>query len=141
LIVEEFLDDDEFSVEAFVQDGRVEIVGVTDKVTSPGFHLELRHVFPSGLDAKGLAAIEEGTRLVATTLGMDFCSVHLEAKLGRGGFRFAEVAARPAGDYIATHVLPLASGVHYLENAVRAAVGPPLARAPSLPLVAGVRFA
>jgi biotin carboxylase len=141
LIVEEFLDGDEFSVEAFVQDGRVEIVGVTDKVTSPGFHLELRHVFPSGLDASALAAIEEGTRLVATTLGMDYCSVHLEAKVGDRGFRFIEVAARPAGDYIATHVVPLASGVQYFENVVRVAVGLPLEIAPTLPFVAGVRFA
>jgi biotin carboxylase len=141
LIVEEFLEGDEFSVEAFVQEGRVEIVGVTDKVTSPGFHLELRHVFPSGLDASALAAIGEGTRLVATTLGMDFCSVHLEAKIGKGGFRFIEVAARPAGDYIATHVVPLASGVPYFENVVRVAVGLPLAIEPTLSFVAGVRFA
>jgi biotin carboxylase len=72
---------------------------------------------------------------------MDHCSFHLEAKLGSRGFRFIEVAARPAGDYIASHLVPLASGVDYFENVVRVAVGLPVEIEATRPFVAGVRFA
>jgi biotin carboxylase len=139
-IVEEFLDGEEVSVEGFVQDGRVEIAGITDKVTTSGFHLELRHVFPSELDEPSRRVVEEATRLVVRTLGIDHCSFHLEGKLSPRGFRFIEVAARPAGDYIGSHVVPLASGIDFFENVVRVAVGAPLRLEPTLPFVGGVRF-
>jgi biotin carboxylase len=139
-IVEEFLFGPEVSVEGFVVDGRFVLVGVTEKLTTDGFHLELRHVFPSRLGGAELDAISEATRRVVRALGMDHCAVHLEGKLTAAGFRFIEVAARPAGDYIATHAVPIATGVPFFENVVRVATGRPLDVEPRLDLVAGIHF-
>jgi biotin carboxylase len=139
-IVEEYLSGPEVSVEGFVADGRFVAVGVTDKLTTEGFHLELRHVFPSRLAGDRLDAVLDATRRIVGALGMDQCAIHLEGKVTPAGFRFIEVAARPAGDYIATHAVPLSSGVPYFENVVRVATGLPLELEPTAALVAGIHF-
>jgi len=140
LIVEEYIDGDEFSVEGFVAGGAVHVVAVTDKLTTHPFHLELQHVVPSGLPAGVTAQIVEHTTQIVTRLGFDSCTFHLEAKWGRRGFRFLEVAARPAGDYIACHLVPMATGVDFFENAIRVAVGAPLHIGRDRALHAGIRF-
>jgi biotin carboxylase len=139
-IVEEYLDGVEVSVEGFVAFGRVRLAGITDKVTTEPFHLELRHVFPSALDHETQQGIEAVTSRIVRTLGIDQCSFHLEGKLTTRGFRFIEVAARPAGDYIVSHVVPLASGIQFFENVIRVACGLELELEPTRQFVAGVRF-
>lgn len=139
-IVEEYLDGVEFSVEGFVAGGSVEIVAVTDKVTTEPFHLELEHKLPSTLPDEALRQVRTRTVEVLVALQFDDCSFHLEAKWGSGGFRFIEVAARPAGDYIASHLVPLATGIDFFANVIRVSVGAPLQVVPDRDLAAGLRF-
>jgi biotin carboxylase len=140
LIVEEYVAGHELSVEGFVAGGEVSVVAVTDKLTTAPFHLELQHITPSGLPGDVVAQVIEHTTRIVTRLGFDHCSFHLEAIWGTAGLRFIEVAARPAGDYIACHLVPMATGVDFFENAVRVAVGAPLRIAPNRALHAGIRF-
>ncbi len=139
-IVEEFLEGDELSVEGFVSAGEVHIVTITDKVTTVPFHLELEHKVPSALPADAWAEIGATTKDIVGALEFDNCAFHLEAKWGRGGLRFIEIAGRPAGDYIGSHLVPLATGVDYFENVVRVATGEPLQLAHDRELNAGLRF-
>jgi len=139
-IVEEYVDGDEISVEGFVARGDVHIVMVTDKVTSLPYHLELEHTMPSTLPPDALAEVRSHTESIVAGLGFDNCSFHLELKCGSHGIRFIEIAARPAGDYIASHLLPLASGVDFFENVIRVATGDPLRLAPDRDLHVGLRF-
>lgn len=139
-IVEEYLDGDEFSVEGLVAGGESHVVMVTDKVTSVPYHLELQHTMPSTLPADTLAQVQDTTVRVVTALGFDNCAFHLEAKWGRRGMKFIEVAARPAGDYIASHLIPLSCGVDYFANVIRIAVGAPPELAPDRDLHVGLRF-
>lgn len=139
-IVEEFLTGREVSVEGFVQDGRAEVVAVTDKLTSDPFHLELRHVVPSSLEPPQLGCVAGAAKRIVTALGFDQCAFHLEGKVDGDRFGFVEVAARPAGDYIASHLVPLATGVDYFANVVRLAVGEPLDLAVTRAEQAGLQF-
>ncbi|WP_229400827.1 ATP-grasp domain-containing protein [Micromonospora okii] len=139
-IVEEYLEGDEFSVEGLVAGGEVHVVMVTDKVTSVPYHLELQHTMPSTLPADALAEAKATTVRIVTALGFDNCAFHLEAKWGRRGMKFIEVAARPAGDYIASHLIPLSCGVDYFANVVRVAVGAPLDLEPDRDLHVALRF-
>jgi biotin carboxylase len=139
-IVEEYLDGDEVSVEGFVARGEVHIVMVTDKLTTLPYHLELEHTMPSVLPAGTLAEVHARTERVIAALGFDNCAFHLEVKCGSRGVRFIEVAARPAGDYIASHLLPLASGVDFFQNVIRVAMGDPLRLRPDRDLHVGLRF-
>lgn len=139
-IVEEFLDGDELSVEGFVAAGEVHVVTVTDKVTSVPFHLELEHKVPSALPVDAWAEIGATTKDIVAALGFDNCAFHLEAKWSARGLRFIEIAGRPAGDYIGSHLVPLATGVDYFENVIRVATGEPLRLEHDRELNAGLRF-
>jgi len=148
LLFDEYLDGPEFSVEGWVHDGAVTVAGVTDKVTTEPFHLELQHLHPSGRSVAQLDVLRRGTQDVVRAVGLDHCAFHLEAKLTTRGFRLLEVAARPAGDYIASHLVPLSTGVDFHAGCIRVACGqPPLVDGcrenggcEGLGLVAGVRF-
>ncbi|MFD5468098.1 ATP-grasp domain-containing protein [Kitasatospora sp. NPDC127059] len=139
-IVEEYLEGDELSVEGFVSDGEVHVVTITDKVTSVPYHLELSHQVPSALPADAWAEITATTKDIVAGLGFDHCAFHLEAKWGERGLRFIEIAARPAGDYIGSHLVPLATGVDYFENVIRVATGDPLRLEHDRRMNAGLRF-
>jgi biotin carboxylase len=140
LIFDEFLEGPEFSVEGWAHDGLVSIAGITDKWTTDPFHLEYQHIHPSGRSAADQRVIRDGTERVVRALGLDQCAFHLECKLTPHGFRLIEIAGRPAGDFIASHLVPLATGIDFHANCIRIACGrPPLLDA-AYPWYAGVRF-
>jgi biotin carboxylase len=139
-IVEEFLEGDELSIEGLVSAGEVHVVTITDKETSIPYHLELSHKVPSALPAEAWAAMAATTKDIVAALGFDNCAFHLEAKWGEKGMRFIETAARPAGDYIGSHLVPLATGVDFFENVIRVATGDPLRLEHDRQVNAGLRF-
>jgi len=124
LIVEEFLTGTEHSVEGFVSDGEVTIVGVTDKETSEPFRLEIGHIHPSGLSAATLTKIHDFTGLVVDTIGLDNCAFHLECMVdARQTVKLVEIAARVGGDFIASHLVGLSGAPAFSENVIRVAAG------------------
>jgi biotin carboxylase len=140
LILDEYLEGPEFSVEGWVHDGQVTVAGITDKWTTDPFHLEYQHVHPSGHPESDQRILREGAELVVRALGLDHSSFHLECKLTPRGFRLIEVAGRPAGDFIASHLVPLATGIDFYSNCIRVACGqqPQIRDVDSL--YAGARF-
>jgi biotin carboxylase len=140
LILDEFLEGPEFSVEGWVHGGTVTIAGITDKCTTDPFHLEYQHVHPSGRSQADQNVLREGTERVVRALELDHCAFHLECKLTPRGFRLIEVAGRPAGDFIASHLIPLSTGIDFHGNCIRVACGRPPVVAAVDSLFAGVRF-
>lgn len=139
-IVEELVAGPEVSVEGFVSGGSVAVVGITDKWTTDPYHLEYQHVFPTQLPEDVRAGVEGMARQVVLALGLDNCAFHLEAKVTAQGFRFIEVGARAAGDYIASHLVPASSGIDFYANVIRVATGQPLDLEPKERLYAGIRY-
>ncbi len=122
-IVEPYLDGQEYSVEGFVFNGEVFIVGVTYKETSEPYRLEIRHVFPALLTNEDERAIHRKVEIYLHALDINNASFHLEGKLqhkqGKVDFYLIETAARPGGDYITSHLVPLALGYDFYENLAR----------------------
>lgn len=141
LILEEFVPGPEVSVEGWVCDGRVTVVGITDKWTTEPWHLELQHIHPSALPGSAQSEIRAQTKVVLETLGLDFCPFHLEGKVTPDGFRLGEVAARIGGDYIDSHLVPLSQGVDFYGQVLRLAAGETPSAEPTQTVVAaGTRF-
>jgi len=139
VIVEQFLEGTEHSVEGFVHDGVVHIVGVTDKTTSEPHRLELGHIFPSTLGADTLLRVEELAAAVMEGFGLDDGTFHLECIVGPDGVaRMVECAARVGGDFITSHLVGLATGQSFCENVLRVALGEAPVLRPAT-LSAGVR--
>lgn len=124
LILEEFMEGTEHSVEGVIHDGRMTILGVTDKSTNEPFRLEVGHVFPSRLSAAALKSVHELTLEVVQSFEMDDCTFHLECIVSEHGrARLVECAGRGAGDFILSHLIGLSTGQPGCVNALRVALG------------------
>jgi biotin carboxylase len=124
LLVEEFVEGPEVSVETLSFSGNHHIVAITDKrTTGDPFWVESGHVEPSRLSQ----ADQEGIRAAALAglqaLGIDNSAGHVEIKVGRDGPRLMEIGARLGGDFITTELVPRSTGVDMVEAVIRIALG------------------
>ena len=49
---------------------------------------------------------------------IDHCAFHLEGRLTESGFKVIEIAARPAGGFITSHLIRLSSGHSFIEKSL-----------------------
>lgn len=143
VLVEEFIAGPEFSVEVLIQHGVVHIVAITEKTTggdAERFYVETRHVVPAELSPGETALIHESVRRTLEAAGLDNSASHTEIKLSPSGPVIVEIAARLGGDYITSDLVPLATGVSMLENAIRISLGEEIDPVPKLANCAGIQF-
>lgn len=124
LLVEEWLEGPEMSVEGVCYRGTVRVVQVTDKCVFPGpYPVESGHTQPSRFlperKAEIVAAVTAGVR----ALGLDECGIHAEVKMTKDGPKIIEIGARLGGDRISTHLTPLSTGVDLVRAVIQIAVG------------------
>ncbi|MDU9257798.1 ATP-grasp domain-containing protein [Staphylococcus pseudintermedius] len=122
-IYEGYLVGEEVSVEGVVQNGEVRIAGITDKAITPEYSLEYIAIFPSDKNAALQQEIKTKATQAIQSLGIDHCAFHLEGRVTKDGFKVIESAARPGGGFIASHLIPGASGHSYIEKILDVAVG------------------
>jgi biotin carboxylase len=119
VLVEEYVDGPEYSVEALVGDGQVLFSNCTKKITSgPPEFVELGHILPvampAGMDV-ALAGIISG-------LGIVTGIVHAEFRVLDGRPYVIETAVRMPGDHI-MELLQLAYGQDMFAQVIRLATG------------------
>lgn len=124
VMVEEYMQGPEVSVEAIVIEGKPHILTVTDKfITPPPYFVELAHCEASMLDEK----IQEGIRAVAgqaiCAIGIENAPAHVEVKVTQDGPKIVELAARLGGDFITSKLVPLSTGIDMVGASVELAVG------------------
>ncbi|GAB1516592.1 pyridoxal-phosphate dependent enzyme [Actinophytocola sp. KF-1] len=140
VLVEEYLDGPEFSVETVVVDGAVVWSGVTAKsVTAGPWFVETGHLYPAPLPAatrRELVAVAEAAlRAVRWHAG----PAHTELRLTADGPKVVEINARLAGGMI-PELVRLASGVDLVTQQLLIALGRPVRIEPSHDGHAGIRF-
>jgi biotin carboxylase len=130
VLVEEYVDGPEFSVETFGAD----VVGMTAKHLGPlPSFVETGHDFPAPLRAGAVA------QAAIAALGLGFGPAHTEIRLGAGGPVVIEVNARLAGGRIPT-LVRLATGVDLIGATVDAVTGAGRALPEPGPGHASIRF-
>ncbi|MGM9334570.1 pyridoxal-phosphate dependent enzyme [Streptomyces murinus] len=140
VLVEEYLDAPEYSVEMFTWDGRAECVGITEKsVTGTPHFVEHRHLFPAPLPAETAQRITETVTAALDAAGIRLGATHTEVKLTAEGPAVIEINPRPAGGMI-PELIRLATGVDLLEQQLRTAVGLAPALKPAQDAHAGIQF-
>jgi cysteine synthase A len=123
VLVEEYLDGPELSVELFSWRGTTHLVGITDKsVTAPPHFVERRHLFPAELSPDLAAEVERAARAAVDAAGVTLGATHTEVKLTPAGVAVLEVNPRPAGGMIPA-LVEHATGTDLLEQQVRVAAG------------------
>jgi biotin carboxylase len=112
ILVEEYVDGDEFAVEGVLTHGALEIFAIFDKpdrLDGPFFE-ETIYVTPSRLPSALQASIAEHVRRASDALGLWHGPVHAECRVTGGGTVYVlEVAARPIGG-LCSRVLTFVGG-------------------------------
>lgn len=125
VIIEEYIDGTEVSVETVSWHGEHKILAITDKVTTGAPHfVELAHHQPSSLSNSVLDQIQEETIKCLNALDIKFGASHAEFKITSKGKVFAiEVGARMGGDFIGSTLVQLSTGYDYLKSTIDISLG------------------
>ncbi len=101
ILMEEYLEGPEFSVEAFTINDETTVLAVTEKQTAT-FNptVEVGHIVPAQISERDLELINSLIKETLSLLGINNGVTHSEIKLAPNGPRLIEVNARPGGDRI-----------------------------------------
>jgi len=126
ILVEEMMVGREGSIESFVSDGRVHVLGFCDKVKcAPPFSFDLRLIYPGDYSAAVMDDILAMNDAVITAIGINTGLVHVEFIATQAGVRLIEIAARGCGARVATDLLPALTGADIIGLRIRQAIGEP----------------
>lgn len=124
VMLEQFIEGPEFSIEIIVWDGQVNVLTVTDKKTTEAPHfVELGHNQPSCFPAETVKKIKAAAVAGVKALGVNNCACHAEAKLMDGKAYLMEIGARLGGDFISTELTHLSTGIDMVAAAINCALG------------------
>jgi len=124
ILVEEYLDGPEVSVESLTIGGKTEIIAITDKLTSgPPYFVEIGHSIQSMLPEETKRKIEDITKQTIKAMGIISGPSHTEVKITSGGPKIVEIGARLGGGFITSDLVPLATGINVTELSIRLAIG------------------
>lgn len=124
VVVEEYMDGSEVSVEALAIDGNVYVIQITDKLTTGAPHfVEMGHSQPSNLPDKTIKEIKRITVAANKAIGIENGPSHTEIIITNEGPKIVEIGARLGGDCITTHLVPLSTGVNMVKCCIKIALG------------------
>lgn len=125
VIVEEFIEGVEVSVETISWEGNHYILAITDKVTTGNpYFVELEHHQPSALPNEIQQRIKFQTIKTLDALGICYGASHAEFKITSEGEVFAiETGARMGGDFIGSDLVYLSTGFDFLKAVIDVAFG------------------
>lgn len=124
VMLEQFIEGPEFSVEIIVWNNTVNVLTVTDKKTTEAPHfVELGHNQPSIYPDEIVEKIKSAAIAGVKSLGVNNCACHAEVKVQDGKAYIMEIGARLGGDFISTELTHLSTGVDMVAAAVNCALG------------------
>jgi len=124
VIVEEYMEGPEFSVDALVYKGEITICGFADRhIFFPPYFIEMGHTIPSSIDPAVMRQLIETFNKGVKALGITDGAAKGDIKLTSRGPMIGEIAARLSGGYMSGWTFPYSSGVLPTKGAIEIAVG------------------
>lgn len=124
VIIEEYLQGNEVSVEVMVVDGKVNVLQITDKLTTGAPHfVEMGHSQPSRHPLETQKAIKDLAAQACNAVGIDQGPAHVEMMVTERGPVMIELGARMGGDNITTALVPLSTGIDMVKATIDVALG------------------
>lgn len=141
VIVEEFLQGKEVSVEVIVVNSVPYVLQVTDKLTTGAPHfVEMGHSEPSVLAKESVGAIKELAIKAVKAVGLENGPAHVEIMMTNEGPKMIELGARMGGDCITTHLVPLSTGIDMVEATIKIALGEAPNIEPKFEMASAIRY-
>lgn len=141
VIIEEYLQGSEVSVEVMVVDGTAHILQITDKLTTGAPHfVEMGHSQPTRHPANVSHAIEDVAARACAAVGINKGPAHVEMMVTERGPVMIELGARMGGDNITTGLVPLSTGVDMVKATIDVALSNAPDITPSLSCGSAIRY-
>ncbi|MYV96014.1 ATP-grasp domain-containing protein [Streptomyces sp. SID1034] len=122
VLVEQFHEGPQFSVEAFSEAGEHQIVAITRKYSDPRNFVELGHVSPAPLEPAQEKQVHDYVERILDALGIASGATHTEVVLSDAGPRVIETHVRMGGDEIPALAHDV-TGVDLAECLIRHTLG------------------
>ena len=124
VMIEQFVEGPEFSVEIIVWNGQVNVLQVTDKKTTEApYFVELGHSQPSAFEDSIVESVKRAAVMGVKALRVNNCACHAEVKVQDGRAYIMEIGARLGGDFISTELTHLSTGIDMVAAAIDVALG------------------
>ena len=124
VMLEQFVEGPEFSVEIIVWNKKVNVLQVTDKKTTEApYFVELGHNQPSLFPEHIVEAVKRAAIMGVRALEVNNCACHAEVKVQDGQAYIMEIGARLGGDFISTELTHLSTGIDMVAAAIDVALG------------------
>jgi hypothetical protein len=124
VIVEEYMEGPEFSVDALIYLGEITICGFADRhIFFPPYFIEMGHTMPSLIDQAVMRPLVEAFNKGVKALGITDGAAKGDIKLTSRGPMIGEIAARLSGGYMSGWTFPYSSGVLPTRGAIEIAIG------------------
>ena len=124
VLVEEFIEGPEYSIEGLHYDGKSEVIQFTEKKTTEfPYNVELGHIQPANISEENKQKIREIVAKIGKALKFENCPSHTELKINERGIFVIETSPRLGGDYITSTLTPLSTGINMEDQLLHIALG------------------
>lgn len=123
--VETFIVGREYGAESLIINGKVHVLSIMRKwMTEPPYYAELGHAIPTDLpyevEERAKCCVERAIK----ALGINFGSVNMDMLItSEGKIYIIDIGARMGGNMIGSCIIPYGTGIDYMANMIRNAVG------------------
>ena len=124
LILEEFMEGPELSLDALVFEGDIHITGVADRIIERApYFVEVGHTIPSAIPEEQQVKVVDVFKQAISALGIDIGAAKGDIKITPDGPKIVEIAARLSGGWMSAYTYPLSTGVNLYKAAIQVALG------------------
>lgn len=123
--IETFIIGKEYGAETLVANGKVYVLGIMRKwMTNPPYYAELGHAVPTDLPKEVEERAKQCVENAIKALGINFGSVNMDMLItAEGKIHIIDIGARMGGNMIGPCIIPYGTGIDYMANMIRNAVG------------------
>lgn len=123
VLVEEYIEGNEYSIEGLHYEGKSEVIQFTEKKTTEfPYNVELGHKQPANLTDEQKNAIREIISKIGKALRFENCPSHTELKINERGIFVIETSPRLGGDHITSTLVPLSTGINMEDQLLHIAL-------------------
>lgn len=125
VLVEEFVDGKEYSVEYISVEGIHHFLNITEKLTTGAPHfIEIGHIEPADISDSVKQKIKKIVPHALDSLKVKNGASHTELKISSDGeIKLIEIGARMGGDFIGSDLVELSTGFDFVAAVIKVALG------------------
>lgn len=124
VLIETFIIGKEYGVESFVYNEDIYVLGIMEKImTKEPIYAELGHSISKSLNKELEDKIVNIVKGAIKSLGINFGAVNMDILVTKENkVCIVDVGARMGGNLIGSHIIPIATGIDYMGNIIRASL-------------------